>query len=159
GLKQQLKTQAEQAEKVKEELKDLESRLKAMEKRKALTMITVSVKPRTMRVLKRGDWMDTTGEVVEPDVPESVKKLDVTGRRATRLDLAKWLTSPDHPQTARVFVNRVWHLFFGAGISRNLEDTGSQGEWPTHPELLDWLASEFVRDFDVKRLVRLIVTS
>jgi hypothetical protein len=85
--------------------------------------------------------------------------LDVKGR-PTRLDLARWLVAPDHPQTARVFVNRLWYLFLGAGLSRNLEDTGSQGEWPTHPELLDWLAVELVESgWDVKHLVRMIVTS
>jgi hypothetical protein len=104
--------------------------------------------------------MDTSGELVEPGVPEFLKKLDVKGRRATRLDLARWLVARDHPQTARVFVNRLWYLFLGAGLSRNLEDTGAQGEWPTHPDLLDWLAVEFVHSgWDVKHLVRLIVTS
>jgi hypothetical protein len=149
----------ERTPKLEADLKGLESQQKALHKRMAPTMITVPVTPRTMRVLKRGDWMDSSGEVVEPGVPESVLKLDVKGRRATRLDLARWLTSREHPQTARVFVNRVWALFFGVGLSRNLEDAGSQGEWPTHPELLDWLAVEFAKDWDVKRLVRLIVTS
>ncbi len=127
--------------------------------RKLLTMITVSIKPRTIRVLKRGDWMDDTGEVVEPAVPHFLKAPQLKDR-ASRLDLARWLTSPNQPQTARVFVNRLWYLFFGAGLCRSLDDTGSQGEWPTHPELLDFLAVEFVdQGWDVKRLVTALVMS
>jgi hypothetical protein len=123
-------------------------------------MITVATEPRTIRVLKRGDWLDDSGEVVGPAVPHFLKPLDVKGRKATRLDLARWLTAPDHPQTARVFVNRVWYLLFGGGLCRSLDDTGSQGEWPTHPELLDHLAVEFVASgWDVKRLVKTVVLS
>jgi hypothetical protein len=137
----------------------LKARRAALAKRRAPTMITIATKPRTVRVLPRGDWLDNTGEVVEPGVPASLPPLNVKGR-ATRLDLARWLTSPEQPQTARVFVNRLWYLFFGAGLSRNLEDTGSQGEWPTHPELLDWLAVEFVKSgWDVRHVVRLMVLS
>jgi hypothetical protein len=128
--------------------------------RKRLTMVTSAVKPRTIRVLKRGDWMDESGEIVEPAVPHFLKPLDVKERRATRLDLARWLTAPDHPQTARVFVNRLWYLFFGSGLCRTLDDTGSQGEWPTHPELLDYLAVEFIESgWDIKHMVRLMVRS
>src|SRR5207253_7749709 len=84
--------------------------------RKLLTMVTVSVKPRTMRVLKRGDWMDESGEVVEPAVPHFLKAPEVKDRRLTRLDLARWLTSAEQPQTARVFANRLWYLFFATGL-------------------------------------------
>ena len=94
-----------------------------------------------MRILPRGNWLDETGEVVSPACPQFLPPARRRrGRRATRLDLARWLTSRDNPLTARVFVNRLWKLFFGQGLSRTLEDLGSQGEWPTHPELLDWLA-------------------
>lgn len=145
------------------------ARLKEVEGRKRLTMITKSVAPRTIRVLHRGDWLDNTGEIVEPGTPHFMKPIDAKGR-ATRLDLARWLVSPDHPQTARVFVNRLWYLFFGTGLSKTLEDAGSQGEWPTHPELLDWLAVEFMegpavaakndaRPWNVKHVIRLMVTS
>jgi hypothetical protein len=76
------------------------------------------------------------------------------------MDLAKWIVSKENPLTARVFVNRTWKLFFGQGISKVLDDLGSQGEWPTHPELLDWLAVDFQDNaWDVKRHVRLLVTS
>lgn len=144
------------------EIQKQQKLLAEVEKRKRLTMITRSVKSRDIRVLNRGDWQDTTGEIVLPGTPQFM--LQIKGRggegRATRLDLAKWLVSRDHPQTARVFVNRLWHLYFGHGLSRTLEDAGSQGEWPTHPELLDWLAVEFMENgWNVKRLVRSMVTS
>jgi hypothetical protein len=125
-----------------------------------LTMISVSVEPRVTRVLNRGDWMDTTGEVVEPGVPHCFKQVGAPGRRATRRDLAQWLVAPDNPMTARVFVNRLWKMYFGTGLSKVLDDLGSQGEWPSHPELLDFLAMEFQDSgWDIKHLVRLIVTS
>src|SRR5690606_33438519 len=70
------------------------------------------------------------------------------------------MTSPEHPLVARVMVNRLWYLFFGQGIVKTLDDFGSQGAWPTHPELLDWLAVEFIESgWDVKHIVRLIVSS
>ena len=123
------------------------------------TMITVAIAPRPIRVLARGDWMDDGGEVVEPGVPMIFKQL-ATDRRATRLDLANWLTSRDNPLTARVFVNRLWKLFYGRGLSRSLEDFGAQGEAPTHLELLDWLAVEFIDSgWDVKHMVKLMVLS
>ena len=124
------------------------------------TMVSESVAPRTIRVLHRGDWMDETGEIVLPAVPHCLPPLAVNDRRATRLDLAGWLTSAEHPLVARVFANRVWALFFGAGLANSLEDFGAQGEWPEHPELLDWLAVEFRQSgWDVKHLVRLVVLS
>ena len=123
------------------------------------TMVTGRIKPRTIRVLPRGNWMDDSGEIVEPAVPHFLPVLK-NGSRANRLHLAEWLTSADNPLTARVFVNRLWYLLFGSGLSSTLDDTGSQGEWPTHPGLLDWLAVEFVEsDWDIKHIVRLIVTS
>ena len=125
----------------------------------ARTMVTGRVKPRTIRVLSRGNWMDDSGEVVLPATPHFLPTL-FTEQRANRLDLANWLMQPENPLTARVFVNRLWYLFFGDGLSRTLDDTGSQGEWPTHPELLDWLAVEFIESgWDIKHIVRLIVNS
>jgi hypothetical protein len=123
-------------------------------------LISKSVKPRMTRILPRGDWMKDTGEEVTPDVPEFLPPLDVNGRRPTRLDLAEWLVREDNPLTARVFVNRIWKLYFGHGISARLDDFGAQGQWPTHSELLDALALEF-RDsgWDIQHVIKLIVTS
>jgi hypothetical protein len=124
------------------------------------TLITTAVTPRVMRVLPRGNWLDDSGEVVTPGVPASLSPLPPRDSRATRLDLAKWMLAADNPLVARVFVNRLWKLFFGQGIVSTLEDFGSQGAWPTHPELLDWLAVEFRESgWDVKHMVRLMVRS
>lgn len=112
-------------------------------------------------ILPRGNWM-TPAEAVTPAVPAFLPSasLKSDGRRLTRLDLAKWLTAPENPLTARHFTNRLWKQFFGKGLSNVLDDLGNQGEWPSHPQLLDWLAVEF-RDsgWDVKHMVRLMVTS
>jgi hypothetical protein len=129
----------------------------------AMTMVAVQAEPDKRlktRVLPRGNWQDESGELVTPDTPDFLPKLpSEKGRRLTRLDLAQWLTSSENPLTARHFVNRTWRQFFGAGLSGKLDDLGNQGEWPSHPELLDWLADEFRSDWDVKKLVRKIVTS
>jgi hypothetical protein len=123
------------------------------------TLVAEAVEPRVMRVLPRGNWMDDSGEIVQPGVPKLFRQVRTSGR-ATRLDLANWIVSPDNPLTARVFVNRLWKLYFGVGLSRSLDDFGKQGEAPVHPELLDWLADSFVRSgWDVKRTIRAIVTS
>jgi hypothetical protein len=117
--------------------------------------------PRVTRVLPRGNWQDETGEVVEPETPSFLPKSGVPAdRRLTRLDLARWLMAPDNPLTARVVVNRVWKQFFGNGLTIAVDDLGAQGDPPSHPELLDWLAVEFRESgWDVKRLVKLVVMS
>lgn len=122
------------------------------------TLITKRVEPRTMRVLPRGNWMDDSGEVVEPGVPHFLPQLETEGR-ATRLDLAAWLTSSENPLTARVFVNRLWKLCFGTGLYKTLDDIGMQGEFPTHPQLLDELALEFADGWNVKQTLKQIVMS
>jgi len=138
-------------------LRDDEKKLRAKYTRSSL--ITVAVEPREMRVLPRGNWMDMSGEVITPGVPEFLPQLKEEGR-GTRLNLADWMTSEQNPLTARVFVNRLWKLFFGAGISKVLDDVGSQGEPPVHPELLDTLAVEFMDSgWDIKHMIRLMVTS
>jgi hypothetical protein len=138
----------------------LEQERAAIEKTMPQTLVTTSASPRTMRVLRRGNWLDDAGEVVAPGTPAVLSPLASKGKRATRLDLANWLTAKDHPLTARVFVNRVWKVLFGKGLLTSLEDYGAQGGWPSHPELLDWLAVEFRESgWDVQHLVTLIVTS
>jgi hypothetical protein len=138
------------------------------------TLITTSTTPRTVRILPRGNWLDKSGPVMTPATPEFLPPLPPLPKgqtRYTRLDLANWTVSPENPLTARVAVNRVWKLFFGYGIARSLEESGAQGQLPTHPELLDWLAVEFQHPsranpdrqgggaWDVKHIVRLLVTS
>lgn len=130
--------------------------------------------PRDTFVLSRGDFR-TRGEKVSAGVPSFLPPLPKDAP-ANRLGLARWLVDPSHPLMARVTVNRVWSMFLGAGLVKTLNDFGSQGEWPSHPELLDWMAVQFrdggpvadgsrkgrgrpVRPWDVKELVRMIVTS
>jgi len=132
------------------------------------TLVAESVPPRTVRILARGNWMDESGEMVEPDFPESLNRqmatLDgqatPTQRRLTRMDLAQWLVRKDHPLTARVLTNRLWKLLFGSGLSRKLDDLGAQGEWPSHPELLDELAQRMVDvDWNIQRWIKTVVMS
>lgn len=112
--------------------------------------------PRTVRVLPRGNFLDETGEVVKPATPAFLP--GETG--GTRLDLANWVVSKQNPLTARTIMNRLWKQFYGIGVSKVLEDLGAQGEPPTNPALIDWLACEFMDNgWDVKHMVRIMVTS
>ncbi len=129
-----------------ERCRQLEDAMRRIEARARRLMISVSTIPRTIRLLPRGNWLDDSGPVMQPEVPEFLGKLNVTGR-ATRLDLANWLVDPHDGVgllTARVMANRLWYLFFGEGLARKLDDFGGQGEPPDHPELLDRLALELV---------------
>jgi hypothetical protein len=147
----------------------LQARLEALTaQRKSLArtvMVTQSLNaPREVRVLPRGNWMDETGDVVEPAVPAFLGRLAADGRLG-RDDLARWLVTPTAAGgigelTARVVVNRLWALFFGEGLCRSTDDFGGQGEPPDHPELLDRLAVELVASgWDLRSLIRQIVTS
>lgn len=111
-------------------------------------------------LLPRGDWMNP-GEKVEPAFPAFLSEhIPPSQKRLTRTELAEWLLAEENPLTSRHFVNRLWKQFFGKGLSNILDDLGNQGEWPSHPELIDWLAAEFRGSgWDVKHMVRLIVTS
>jgi hypothetical protein len=114
--------------------------------------------PRPTFLLKRGAY-NAPGDPVSPGVPAALPSLP-KGAPANRLGLAMWLTDPGHPLTSRVAVNRFWYQYFGVGLVKTMEDWGVQGEPPSHPELLDWLASRFMSSgWDVKALQRLIVTS
>lgn len=142
------------------ELTKLKQRRVELEGQFVPTMVTEAVPPREIRILARGNWMDTTGKVVQPKVPHFLDQVDVADRRPTRLDLAHWLVDGENPLTARVVTNRLWKRYFGIGLSKGLLDIGSQGEAPVDQPLLDWLAVEFSSDgWDMKKLVRLMVTS
>ena len=128
----------------------------------AQVLISQSMKePRVVRILNRGNWQDETGEIVQPAVPVSLGSIPLDGRqRLTRLDMANWIVSPSNPLTARVMVNRLWKLMFGRGLANNLGDVGAQGQPPSHPELLDWLASEFIESgWNVKHMMKLMAMS
>jgi len=156
---------------VREQIAKLESNKAKLIESFPTTLVSAAVQPRMVRVLPRGNWLDDSGEVQEPAVPGFLASLSPGGRgaggegagsaaRLTRYDLAHWMTSPDNPLTTRVFVNRLWKLVFGRGLVRTLDDFGSQGELPTHPELLDWLAVEFQESgWDVKHVLKLMLMS
>lgn len=115
-------------------------------------------KPRPAFILKRGSY-DAPGETVARGVPAALPPLS-TNLPNNRLGLAKWLAQPSHPLTARVAVNRFWQMLFGVGIVKTAEDFGAQGEWPSHPDLLDWLAVEFRESgWDTKALLKTILMS
>src|SRR5262249_46255104 len=114
--------------------------------------------PKPAFVLKRGAY-DAPGEPVTMTTPATLPAFPADAPR-NRLGLARWLTHPEHPVTARARVNRLWQQMFGQGIVQTSDNFGSTGSPPTHPELLDWLARDFVRDgWDVKRFLRRIVLS
>ena len=151
-------------------LDQLRSEQTGLSKNVATTMVMQEAdKPRPAFLLLRGEY-DRHGEEVAAGVPGFLASewmgirpaRDDGGqetRSVNRLDLAKWLVEPSHPLTARVTVNRLWQQLFGKGIVGTVDDFGTQGEWPTHPELLDWLAVEFVDSgWDVQHLLRTIVT-
>jgi hypothetical protein len=125
------------------------------------TVVTEAWEPPVTRVLPRGNWQDESGEVVEPAPPHFLPPCpNPDGRRLTRLDLARWLVSRDNPLTARTIMNRLWKQFFGAGLANPVDDLGLQGDPPSHPELLDWLAVEFMeRGWKIKEMVKLMVMS
>ena len=117
-------------------------------------------KPRDTFIKVRGNY-DQDGTKVESAVPAFLPQIakPVDDKPLNRLSLAKWLVAPEHPLTARVTVNRWWAMLFGTGIVKTLNDFGAQGERPSHPELLDWLATDLMRDWNTKRVLKQIVLS
>jgi len=158
-LMQQYRDISSDFEAARKEITDSEQKVKQINNSVKTMLVAQAINPRTVRVLPRGNWLDDSGDIVEPGVPATLGQLNIKDRRATRLDLAEWIVSRDNPVTARVYVNRIWSRFFGRGLA-TLEDVGRQGAWPTHPELLDWLAVDFMEQgWDTKRLIRQIVMS
>ncbi len=122
-------------------------------------MVMQEMQPRKDTFLLQRGAYDKPGEKVEPGVPAALPPLPA-GVPNNRLGLAKWLVDPANPLTARVAVNRFWQMLFGVGLVKTVEDFGVQGDWPSHPELLDWMAVEFVKSgWDVKALVKQLVLS
>jgi hypothetical protein len=160
--------------------RELDGKIRECRNGRAFVMVSETREPLVTRVLPRGNWQDESGEIVQPGVPRFLPQPpNPEGRRLTRLDLARWIVSPDNPLTARAVVNRLWKQCFGTGISAVVDDLGAQGEWPVHPELLDWLACE-LRDgpeirpaatqagpanlapthaWDIKHMIKLMVMS
>jgi len=160
--KQQLQdyyaTVAPELENTRYEIANLTEQLRLLDEAQPVMVMNTAEKPRDTFKLNRGQY-NQPGEKVMPGVPACLPQM-AEDARADRLGLAEWLVDPAHPLTARVAVNRVWQLLFGTGIVSSSADFGSQGQPPTHPELLDYLAVDFVENgWDVKRLIKKIVLS
>ena len=145
-----------------DEIKTRRSERAALQKTTRKTMITRATKPRITRILPRGNWLDETGPIVEPAVPEFHGQIK-SGKRLTRLDLANWLTDTKQgigTLNARVLANRIWYLLFGQGLAPDLTDFGGQGTPPDYPKLLDNLSLSLIeKNWKLKALVREIVLS
>lgn len=146
-----------EAKKQRDQLKSIDNQLAKLAPVETLVMQELP-EPRKTHIFKRGSFLDKL-QPVQPDVPQALHPFPENAPR-NRLGLAMWLVDEDNPLVARVTVNRWWAEFFGQGLVESLEDFGSQSQPPTHPQLLDWLATEFVRSgWSMKAVHRLIVTS
>jgi hypothetical protein len=142
----------------KKELQKLRTALSDSSEKIAEIMVMQEMpQPKITHLLHRGQY-DALGEVVKPNTPKNILAFPANLPK-NRLGLAQWLTDKNNPLTARVAVNRFWQNFFGVGIVKTTEDFGNQGEMPSHPELLDWLAVNLQEGWDVKKLNKLIVMS
>ncbi len=150
---------SDQAKSLSKELRDLRDQREQMTNAVPATLVMAEREQlRETHLLMRGEY-DNPGELVTAGTPRALPAMADEMPR-NRLGLAQWLVDPQHPLTARVTVNRFWQQLFGIGIVKTTEDFGAQGEWPSHPELLDWLAVEFVESgWDVKALIKTIVMS
>ena len=143
---------------LRHDIANLEERLSVLTEPHPTMIMDVADSPRETFILNRGQYDQPLEKVTA--APPSVLPANLDELPTNRLGLAQWLTSPDHPLTARVAVNRYWQLLFGRGIVQTAADFGSQGALPTHPELLDWLAVEFIdNEWDIKRLIKTMVMS
>ena len=142
-----------------EQLREQESELFVLRAKSLPVLVSKkSSTPKTTRLLHRGDYQDKTGPIVTAAVPQFLSGGKSTHK--TRLDLAHWLFHEENPLTSRVFVNRLWHQFYGRGLSETLEDAGTQGDWPSHVNLLDWLACEFrASGWDRDYMVRVLTST
>lgn len=150
------------------ELAEIPAALAELEKAIPVTMVMEEMSPRRpTHILIRGQY-DQPGDEVSPGIPEALSTQTVAGalvagdspKVSSRLDLARWMTSPEHPLTSRVAVNRWWEMLFGTGLVETSEDFGVQGALPSHPELLDWLATELVqRNWNTREILKLMVLS
>jgi len=160
-LEAEIKALNERSKKEPETLTELQEKLKKLRSQIPTTPIMRELAPKRQRVTKihqRGNFLDQKGEVTAR-LPEMFGKLP-EGEPSNRLGVARWLTHPDNPLTARVMVNRIWARLFGIGIVETEEDFGTQGTTPTHQELLDWLAVDYRENgWSLKQLLRTIVTS
>jgi hypothetical protein len=148
-------------QKITADKRNAEKQVAEASKNKITSMIMGDMgKMRATYLLERGHYEHPKkDEVIKPGVPAFLPPLP-KGAPTNRLGLAQWLTRPDHPLTARVAVNRYWSLLFGKGIVTSVSDFGTQGEWPSHPDLLDWLAVDFVNNgWDIKRTIKQMVMS
>ncbi len=145
-------------ERTRVRIANLRERIDVLTKPHSTMVMDTAPKPRETHILSRGQY-DVKLDAVTPNIPRVLPPLG-TEVKANRLDLAQWMLRADHPLTSRVAVNRIWATFFGKGIVATTADFGSQGEWPSHPELLDWLATEFVETgWNQKDFIRLLVSS
>jgi hypothetical protein len=154
------KERAAQQKQIEEDIKRIRASRDALDRGVPIALVMKErAEPRPAYILKRGAY-DQPGEEVFRDTPSFLPPIESSGDRKTRLDLARWVTDKRHPLTARVTVNRIWQQFFGVGLVRTSEDFGAQGEYPSHPELLDDLANAFIDSgWDIKALVRSMVMS
>ena len=147
-------------EKLQKEASDIAKKITDAKAKFTTTLVAKELgKPRETKLLQRGEYNLPTGEALQPDVLKVMSPFP-EGAPRNRLGLAKWLTSSEQPVVARVLVNRIWQRVYGEGLVRTPEDFGLQGQQPTHPELLDWLAVELQHsNWDLKHMLRLMVTS
>ena len=147
------------ATRFREAVKEVHALIDALPDVSRARAVQVDARPAASHVHPSGTW-DDLGEAIAPGTPAALAPLDYRGSVPTRLDLARWLVSPDNPLTARVAANRIWQAYFGVGLAANTDNLGMRGEAPSHPALLDWLAAELIDSgWSLKRIHRLIVTS